>query len=349
MFTSRLSLGNLIELCRVLRHYLQSGLSLVEAFRKQAKTGASGVRPVAGRILAKLEKGDSLEEALKAEKAVFPPLFVTLAGVGEKTGNLPEVIAELEKYYLFRKKLWNQFIGMIAWPVLQFNAAIFVLAGLIFMMGFVAEMTGSHQPLDPLGLGLSGFGGALIFLGAAYGSLVGLYVVYLLVTRLLRQQALVDRLLLAVPALGGCLRALALARFCLALRLTHEAGMSAPTALRVSLRATDNAAFAARSDKAVALVKAGEELSVALTSTGLFPDDFRHIVAVAEESGRLTEVLRQQADHYEQEATRRLVLLNVAASFLVWGAIAVVIIIAIFRIALFYISFLDPDNPLYKI
>src|SRR5262249_37350998 len=154
MFFSRLSLGNLIELCRVLRHYLQSGLSLVEAFRKQAKSGASGVRPVAGRILARLEKGDALEEALKAEKNVFPPLFVTLAVVGEKTGNLPEVIAELEKYYLFRKKLWNQFIGMIAWPVLQFNAAIFVLAGLIFMMGFVAEMTGGGKPLDPLGLGL---------------------------------------------------------------------------------------------------------------------------------------------------------------------------------------------------
>src|SRR5205823_5485079 len=134
-------------------------------------------------------------------------------------------------------------------------------AGLIFMMGLVADMTGGGKALDPLGLGLSGFGGALIFLGAAYGSLAALYALYVLVTRLLRQQARVDRLLLNLPALGGCLRALALARFCLALRLTHEAGMSAPTALRVSLRATDNAAFAARTDQAVALVKAGEELT----------------------------------------------------------------------------------------
>jgi len=74
-------------------------------------------------------------------------------------------------------------------------------------------------------------------------------------TRLLRGQALVDEFLLRTPVVGRCLRALALTRFCLALRLTLETGMPIAKALRLSFRATGNAAFTARLDKATALVK----------------------------------------------------------------------------------------------
>src|SRR5262245_60094398 len=43
MFTSRLSLSVLIELCRTLRHYLGAGLTLPDVFRQQAKRGPGAV------------------------------------------------------------------------------------------------------------------------------------------------------------------------------------------------------------------------------------------------------------------------------------------------------------------
>ena len=46
LFSSRLSLSNLIELCRSLRHYLGAGLPIVDAFRQQANKGALAIRPV---------------------------------------------------------------------------------------------------------------------------------------------------------------------------------------------------------------------------------------------------------------------------------------------------------------
>src|SRR5690349_12912756 len=99
LFSSRLSLSSLIELCRVLRHYLASGLSLRDVFLQQAQKGPGALRPIAGRIAQELERGTSLEDALKPEAAAFPPLFLALAGVGEQTGMLPEVFGELEKYF----------------------------------------------------------------------------------------------------------------------------------------------------------------------------------------------------------------------------------------------------------
>ena len=339
MLSPRLPLSALIELCRVLRHYLHSGLTLPDAFRQQAATGRPGVRPTAALISAELARGGDLEGAMKKLDGAFPPLMVALASVGEQTGMLPEVFGELEKYYVRQQQLRRQFIVQTAWPVLQFVAAVFVMAGLIFVFGLIPQETGPGAlHFDPLGLGLSGTAGALLFLTAVFGSLALLVGLYLAVTRLLRRQAAVDAFLLRTPIVGRCLRALALARFCLALRLTLETAMPVARALKLSFRATDNAAFTARLDVALAAVKRGGELTAALTATGLFPTEFQHILAVAEESGRLPEVLRQEADHYHDEAGRRLTALTAALTVVVWLVVAGFIIAAVLRIFLAYLD-----------
>ena len=275
-FSSRLPLSSVIELCRVMRHYLGAGLTLRNVFRNQATRGDMRLRPVAGRIAAELDEGSALEDAMKRQGDVFPPLMTALACVGEQTGMLPEVFTELEKYYVRQQQLRRRFIGQAAWPILQFFAAVFVLAGLICIMGLIPQASGQFAlHYDPIGLGLSGPEGALIFLASVFGVLLFFAALYLVGRRLLRGGAFVDGFLLRTPILGRCLRALALTRFCLALRLTLETGMPIAKALRLSFRATGNAAFVDRLDRAVAAVKEGDELTAALTATGLFPEEFR--------------------------------------------------------------------------
>ena len=89
----------------MLRHNLGAGLTLLDVFRQQARRGHPSVRQVAERIRARLEQGDSLEEALALEPGVFPQLFVDLAVVAENTAQLPEVFAELEEYYRTQQTL----------------------------------------------------------------------------------------------------------------------------------------------------------------------------------------------------------------------------------------------------
>lgn len=336
---SRLSLSDLIEMCRSLRHYLGAGLPIVAAFRQQAKRGAARVRLPAERIAVALEGGDSLEDALRREQTVFPSLFVSLAGVGEHTGMLAEVFAELEKYYTRQRKLWRQFLTQITWPVTEFVLAIFVLAGLILIMGLIADSRGG-QALDPLGLGLAGPSGAMIFLSVVSAVLGGLAVLYWLVTRRLNGAAAMDAFLLRLPALGPCFQALALARFCMALRLTTETGMSIVHAMRLSLSATGNSAFMARAETIEADLRRGEDLTLTLSRSGLFPEDFQHMIAVAEESGTLDQVLAHQAEHYQDESGRRLAALTSLCGYAVYGFVALVIIFAIFRIANWYIGLL---------
>ncbi len=342
MFSSRLPLSNLIELCRVSKHYLGSGLMLRDVYRQQAAKGPLAVRPVASRIAAELERGGGLEDALKHEQKVFPPLLIALARVGEQTGMLPEVFGELEKYYVRQQQLRRQFISQITWPMIQFFGAIFVVAGLIFVMGIIptaTDLTGKR--FDPVGLGLLGPSGATRFLSIVFGTMLLMLILYWVTTRLLRRRAIVHTLFLHLPALGPCLQALALSRFCLALRLTTETALPIGRAIRLSMQATGNAAFEARADRAIASVKAGDDLTAALSRTRLFPEDFLRILHTAEESGRLTEVLQHQGEHYDDESSRRLAILTGLASYGVWLFVAAIIIVAIFRIFGSYISLID--------
>jgi type IV pilus assembly protein PilC len=335
LFSARLPLQSLIELCRVLRHNLGAGLSLRTVFRQQSERGHPALRRVAARIRQTLDEGNSLETALEQQKNSFPPLFVSLTVVGEQTGNLPELFGELEKYYTLQQRLKRQLRAQSMLPIIQFVIGLFVTAVTIYVLGVMGASRGGSPPGV---FGLTGGAGALLFLGLNFGAIALMFLLYIVLTRTLRQKAAVDAFLLRLPVLGTCLEALALGRFALALRLTMETGMSITRALRLSLAATGNAAYEATSPRVVHALKSGESLTVALESAGIFPRDFLEMIATAEEGGRVPEMMYHQADYYNEEASRRLKALTGFLGHLVWVIYAIFVIIAIFKIAGIYMA-----------
>jgi type IV pilus assembly protein PilC len=341
LFSKRLSLASLIILCHTLRHNLAAGLSLVRVFRQLADKGPLAARPIAARINAKLEKGNDLESALQAEEQHFPPLFVSMATMGEESGSLPEVFTELEKFYSLQQRLKRQFISQITWPVLQLVVAILALTLMIFVIGFLPKLPATGKPFDPLGLGLYGPEGAVIFLVLVFLVFLLLAGAYYGTKHLMRQKGAVDELVLRIPVLGPTVRAFALTRFCVGLRLTTETGMPITRAVDLSLRATDNDAFVSKSEAVRDALSDGEDLTASLRKTRLFPEDFENILANAEESGRLTQVLEHQTLYYEEESSRRLTILARVAGWGVWLIVAIILIIVIFRLFFSYLGVLE--------
>ena len=93
-----------------------------------------------------------------------------------------------------------------------------------------------------------------------------------------------------------------------------------------------NAAYETRTDTIVRVLKQGDDLALALTRAGGFNGEFLQIIAVGEESGRLPEVLKNQAKFYEEESERRLTFLTKAASWGVWLVVAAFMIYMMYRI-----------------
>jgi type IV pilus assembly protein PilC len=322
--------------CRAIKHGHGAGLPLVRMFDMQARSGPLAFREAAGRIARKLEAGDSLEDALTAEGPNLPELFVALAVVGERSGRIPEVFARLEEYYRLQAQMRREFRSQAARPVFMFVGAVLVIALTIFVLGLLAS--GDSEPTAPVGLGLTGASGAILFLVVVAAIVGGLILAYKLFTNTVAKQASFEAWLLRWPVLGPCIQAAAMSRFCLALRLTLDSSMSIGKALRLSLRATGNGAYQAQADRIAKQVKKGQELTQAIGRSSIFPPEFISTLHVGEESGQVPEVMERQAEYYREEFARRSKALARAMAGGVYVLVGLFIIAAIFRIASVYIQ-----------
>jgi type II secretory pathway component PulF len=333
MFSRRIPLGDLIDLCRVLRHQLSAGMSVHQVLKKQGERGRSSIRALAGRVGDALQEGSSLSDALVLEPGAFPVLFLSMVKLGEESGHLAEIFGELERYYEVEWQLRRRFRSQSFFPIVQFLFAVAIFAGLLIFLGTL-------NPAKPLltFFGIGGGLGALTFLGAVFGTLGLAWILYFGVSRAGRQKAWLDFLILSTPGLGSCVKAIVMSRLTLALQLTLDSGLSITKALRLSLEATGNAYFASHADAIVRTLKNGEPLLDSLAASKLFTHEFLDMVASSEASGSVPEMMKHLADQYQEEAGRKMAMLGKVAAGFVWCCYAGFAIVMIFKIYSGYFS-----------
>lgn len=331
--SSKCPLPALVMWCRTMRLSVSAGLDIVKVFRQQAKSGPRALRPVAKDIAEKLAGGDSLEDAFGPYRDRFPPLFVELVIVGEQTGRLEDTFHELEAYYETTMRVQRDFRSQMAYPAIQFVAAILVVSLLIFILGILGKKS------DVLGLGLSGTSGAITFMAISFGFVGGILLFFKLSADSVRWRSRMEGMLMWLPVWGPPLLNFALQRFCLGLRMTSEAGLRAEKVLHYSFRATANSSFLAREEAAIAVVKRGGEIADALGDCGApFPEDFRNSIMVAEETGQMAEVCERLSENYRAEAVRLLKQATTLTGWMIYALVAAMIIFFIFSIASTYIG-----------
>jgi type IV pilus assembly protein PilC len=343
VFASRAPLKTLAVLCKSLATMLHSGVALIKTLEiASRKTGNAGCRRRLAAVREEVQQGTDVAQALREQEGYFPELMTDMVSVGEHSGALPEVLDALADHYENILRLRRMLITLITWPMIQLVAAIFIVALVIFVLGIVASSQGpGSKPLDPLGLGLFGTSGALIWLGSAFGSIFAVVGGYWIVANVFRSKRFLDGLLMKIPVLGNCLRSFAIARFSWAFALTQQTGMPISRSLELSFRATGNGAFVGASPRVCDAVLNGDELSQALDDSRLFPDEYLSLVQVAETSGTVPETLQRLSPQFEDQARRSLAMLAVAAGWLVWAIVGVMIVFIIFRVVLWYVGIIN--------
>lgn len=326
--SSKCPLPALVDWCRALRYSLSAGLSPVRIFKQQAKSGPRPLRGVADELADKLGQGESMADALEPYRNRFPPLFLELVAVGEQTGRLEDTFQELEDYYQTLLTVQRNFRAQMAYPVIQFFAAIFVITMMIWVLGLLGSK------MDPLGFGLTGTAGALTFLGTAAVFVAVVVVLLKMSADNVSFRAKMEGALLWVPGWGPAFLAFAAMRFAVALRMCSEAGLRAEDTMRYCFRATANSAFQKGEASAVEVVKRGEDMYKALRTCGApFPVEFLETLLVGEETGNTSEAMERLAVRMREDAERKLKLAAQFTGYAIYGMVALMIIFFIFRIA----------------
>jgi type IV pilus assembly protein PilC len=337
----RASLKELAQLCRRLSTSLEAGIDARRTWSREAegRTSAS-LRRRLYPVHEAVQMGRTVTEGLAATGEYFPPLFREMVRVGEQTGKLPEVFRQLADHYDHQLTLRRSFLASLVWPMLQLTVAVTAIGVVILVLGMLPRGPGG-QPIDTLGLGLIGVPGFIkyvLFLATIAG---GLFLIYLSVQRGMLWVRPLQRLVMQVPWLGGCLQTLALSRLAWSLNVTMETGMDLRHALALSLGSTQNARYTDHIEEVVTQVARGDEIYEAFAETRAFPAEFLATLEVGERSGRLPETMAILARQYQDQARRTLAVLTTLAGFGVWAVIALIIIAMIFQVFSFYLNVLN--------
>ncbi len=335
-FTSRLGLKRLAGLCRRLATALGAGIEVRTVWAREAERASGRAARQLHVVSRAINRGDSLADAMAATGSFFPPMFRELAEVGERTGHLAEVFAQLAEHYENQARLRRNFLAAITWPMTELLLAVVIVGLLIWVMGIIQKTTGSR--VDPLGLNLIGNSGLLIY--AAFLTVAGLAVFAIIQAARgsIARFGPIQRALLRLPVLGKALETLALARLAWSMHLTLNTGMDVRAALKLSLRSTRNARFTGQIPQIDAEIGRGNSIYEAFYNTGSYPTEFLDAVAVGHESGKLVESMGRLSGEYQDRARTALATLTKLAGVAVWVLIASIIIALIFRLAMFYIG-----------
>src|SRR5262245_619079 len=103
--TGRLSLSELADFCDRFGTSLHVGIDPRRAIQSEIARAPMKLRRCLQLVSEELEHGASLSSAFAASRASFPPLFLELLDVGERTGKVDEVLLRQAVHYRRLKEL----------------------------------------------------------------------------------------------------------------------------------------------------------------------------------------------------------------------------------------------------
>ncbi len=301
----RVSLDELVMLCRQLNSLLRAGVPTVQAINGLALSSAN---PTLAESLFKLEQalemGTPLAGALQQQPHIYNALFVSMIHVGENTGHLDDSFKKLSDYLELERITRQRIKQATRYPIMVISAISIALV--IMTMFVIPKFTtlfakfGSELPLPTrILIATSDF-----FINWWWLMLIGLVVGIITLIKYKETpegRLKWDGLMLKLPIIGVIFEKITLGRFARTFAMTYTAGLPILQSLSVVSRAVANKHV----EKAVMEMRGGIERGDSFTRTssaaGLFSPLVLQMISVGEQTGALDRLLNEVADFYEQE------------------------------------------------
>jgi type II secretory pathway component PulF len=317
---------------------LRAGLPLATALKTLARQGRTPAqREMILSLLAGVEAGKPLSEAMAKHPKTFSTLTTNLTRAGEASGRLGEVLNHAAMLLDKDVRLRRSILSATLYPAIL---ALLVCAAVVVVVTFIVpnilRQIGSKAIALPwptrVVQGVAGFFTHwwwLVLLGAAAGAV--------LLVRAMRDPASrlwIDTNLLRVPVLGNMLRDVAVARFTRTLATLTDAGIPIIQALNLTKGTLGNAAMENVIGEVGRAVSTGKTIADPLERSGMFPPMLVQLIHMGERSGRLPELLDQAAGAFEEKTEQSVkiftmvlppalvVVLAVVIGFVVWAILS---------------------------
>ncbi|MGD0016586.1 MAG: type II secretion system F family protein [Verrucomicrobiia bacterium] len=325
----RFSSKNLAAFYYQLGTLIQAGLPIQRAMASMQNAAPRPMRAAVAKLSATVSAGTPLHEAMELCGNRFPQLDRHIINMSERSGALDIGLLSLSQYYESRAAARRKLIAGSMYPILLMTAGVFIAKAPALFLGAVngKPYTMLNYLWDTAGL-LAKL--ALIVWGAVF-----LLRWLLTVPRL---NVIVDRLIKAVPVFGRLRFDYALSQWILSIRLMLLAGTGIVDALKSASHMAYCPLIADAYNRVAPLIGGQLDVSQALASAGVFPDELIQFWATGEQSGKMDEMLDRLAKFYEDRWRRSLDQVVVWLPRIVYGLVALYMIYQSFRIFGSYIN-----------
>ncbi|MFQ6100207.1 MAG: type II secretion system F family protein [Anaerolineae bacterium] len=305
---------DLIIFSRQLATLLSSGIAILPALQMLTEQSArQALREVLQEVITGLEQGQSLSAALSAHPLAFPDLYTRTMTVGERTGNLEDVLRQLATYLEREQSLMRKLRDALTYPAFVLAIAVFVVVLMLTVAlppmvdlfeSFGAELPWPTRAIITISNFTAAYGLYLLIGGLVLAGVSAWWVTQPAGRRLR------DAVLLRVPIVGQVILQGQLARFARTASVLIRAGLPLSEVMELVLHTSSNVIVGQALERARTALLTGQGLSTPLAAERIFPPLLAQMVHVGEETGTLEGNLETLANFYEEEVDRRTQLLT---------------------------------------
>ncbi|TGG92344.1 type II secretion system F family protein [Natronospirillum operosum] len=337
LFWPQITSDDLILFCRQMYALTRSGIPLMRAVNGLAEASQNKrLCDILREVSRSLTGGNDLATALSRHPRVFSPLFVAMISMGETTGQLDTAFKQLIDHLELEKNTQRQIKQATRYPtfvVFAITAAMVVINFMVIpSFANVFQRMGEDLPIFTIILlrtseFLTTFG---LFILAG---LVALYVAWRRYITTPQGRYQKDRWLLRLPLVGHVFRRIAMSRFTRPFAMMLDAGVPLLQALNITSRTVGNEYIGRRIDSMQSGIERGESILATARTSGMFNPLILQMIGVGEETGNLSDMLRDVADFYDQEIEYELKTLSQSIEpllIVMMGGIVVMLALGIF-------------------
>lgn len=304
--SKKVKLKDLVIFTRQLATMINAGVPLVRSLATmQSQTDNPVFQKHIQEISKDVESGTSFAEALEKHPRIFSPIYVNMVRAGEAGGILDEILKKLALQQEKDAKIRGKFKSAMTYPtVLIFITFTVFIALMTIVVPKISKIVGdlSGGTLPPLTQTMLNISTIItkywfIHVGVAVG--LGVFIARSLRTE--KGKLVRDKILLKVPAIKIIVIKMAVARFSRIFASLMTAGVSVIDSIEITARAIGNKVIEAELMEAAKSVANGEQFSVPLSKSKIFPPIVSQMLSVGEETGQTDTVLLKVAEFYEDE------------------------------------------------
>jgi len=301
---------DLIMFSRQMYTITKAGVPLLRGLKGlQSSTHNAVLREALADVVSSLEAGRDLGSSFARHPKIFPEMFVAMVRVGEETGTLDTAFQRLTDYLAMEQDVHDRVQSAVRYP-LMVVAAVIIAIGVISVKVIPAfapifRVLGDKIPMPTrIIMGVSSLTAHywwLMLLAAAGAFFAARAYVATDAGRYAWHRAK-----LRLPVVGKLMHEAILARVTRSLSICLSAGIPALPAFATIARTTGNDYISEGILRLRDTVERGESISRAAAAASMFPPLVIQMIAVGEETGELSELLGEVAEHYRRDVDYQL-------------------------------------------